>query len=195
MACVPTIDVMTAAPGTQLQILLAELTGGIIRQRLRDSPFSARVPGVGAPLTFPDDWPGDLLPVFPLYAQSLGPDEPMPGHRIVVDLPAGVAVGAIGAVGELTGGRVEIGYGINTSACGRGLATAAVAAFVDGLFAGSICPAPVAADGPVVRQVTARTAVDNPASARVLVKNGFEQIGADHSEQDGDLVVWSRRAD
>lgn len=180
---------------TAPQILLAELTGGVIKRRLHEPAFSARVPGVSDPLVFAEDWPGDLLPVFPLYAQTLGPDEAMPGHRIVVDPAIGVAVGAIGAVGELSGGSVEIGYGINVSARGRGLATAAVAVFLDGLFDGSICPAPIAVHNPVVREVTARTAVDNPASARVLVKNGFREVGADHSEQDGDLVVWSRRAD
>lgn len=177
------------------RILLVELTGRIITRRLREEDFSAPVPGLCDPLIFTDDWPGDLLPVFPLYAQSLGPDEAMPGHRIVVDPAIGVAVGAIGAVSELTGGSVEIGYGINVSARGRGLATAAVAVFVDGLFDGSICPAPMAVHNPVVREVTARTAVDNPGSARVLSKNGFRRVGTDHSEQDGDLLVWSRRAD
>lgn len=186
---------MADDPRTAPQILLAELTGGVIQRRLHEPAFRAPVPGLPDPLTFTEDWPGDLLPVFPLYAQTLGPDEAMPGHRIVVDPATGAAVGAIGAVSELTGGSVEIGYGINASARGRGLATAAVAIFVDGLFDGSIDPTPIAVHNPVVREVTAKTAVDNPASARVLEKTGFRQVGNDRSEQDGDLLVWSRRAD
>ena len=76
-------------------------------------------------------------------------------------------------------GEVEIGYGMAASRRRRGHATGAVAALLD-----------AARRDPAVRAVIAQTAVDNVASQRVLVKNGFERIGRTHDPDDGELIVW-----
>ncbi|MBV8368068.1 MAG: GNAT family N-acetyltransferase [Candidatus Eremiobacteraeota bacterium] len=76
-------------------------------------------------------------------------------------------------------GRVEIGYGIAATRRRRGHATEAVAALLD-----------AARTDPDVRTVLADTAVDNVASQRVLVKNGFRRSGTRTDPVDGELVVW-----
>ena len=75
--------------------------------------------------------------------------------------------------------RYEIGYGTAPACMGRGVATAAVAAMLDvardqGLFG-----------------LTAETSVSNPASQRVLEKNGFVRRGGRVDAEDGPLVCWS----
>lgn len=76
---------------------------------------------------------------------------------------------------------MEIGYGLNPGAWGRGYATEAVGALVTALLA-----------RPDVRRVTAQTATTNPASARVLEKLGFARVGTAWDEGDGDLILWAR---
>ncbi len=87
-------------------------------------------------------------------------------------------VGLCSYVREAIDREVEIGYGIAASRRGRGFATAAVAALI-----------PIArADGFVA--LVAQTAVANPASARVLEKNGFIETGGRVDPEDGELVLW-----
>jgi RimJ/RimL family protein N-acetyltransferase len=61
---------------------------------------------------------------------------------------------------------VEIGYSLAPSARGKGIGTAAVAAFVRRLAA-----------VPGVRRITAVTGVQNTASRRLLERQGFRIIG------------------
>ena len=77
-------------------------------------------------------------------------------------------------------GRVEIGYGVADAARGKGVATAGVGQMVARAFADA-----------GVREVYAETAVDNPASRRVLEKAGFSHIGQRDSEEDGRVDQWS----
>ena len=75
--------------------------------------------------------------------------------------------------------RFEIGYGTAPARAGHGVATAAVAAMLDvardqGLFG-----------------LTAETSISNPASQRVLEKNGFVRRGRRVDAQDGPLVCWA----
>ncbi|WP_051013955.1 GNAT family N-acetyltransferase [Pararhodospirillum photometricum] len=74
---------------------------------------------------------------------------------------------------------VELGYGILPAFQGRGVATQGVALML--ARARLACPQVI---------VTARTAVSNHASARVLEKNGFRPWGRAHDPDDGDLIVW-----
>jgi RimJ/RimL family protein N-acetyltransferase len=76
-------------------------------------------------------------------------------------------------------GRVEIGYGIAQSCRGMGHATRAIAAIVS-----------AARQDSDVRVVMAETSVNNPASARVLEKNGFERTGSRLDVEDGEVVTW-----
>jgi RimJ/RimL family protein N-acetyltransferase len=61
-----------------------------------------------------------------------------------------------------TGGEAEIGYGISPNYQNRGLMTEAVGGLLTW-----------AAQQPGCRSVTAETLKNNPASQRVLIKNGF----------------------
>lgn len=63
-------------------------------------------------------------------------------------------------------GSAELGYRIGESAAGRGLATAAVAAILR-----------LAADPYGLRELTAVTTLDNPASMTVLIRNAFIPTG------------------
>jgi len=76
-------------------------------------------------------------------------------------------------------GCVEIGYGIAESRRGRGHATRAVAAMVR-----------IAKHDSEVKTLIAETSTGNPASARVLEKNGFEQTGTRLDPEDGKVAMW-----
>ena len=79
-------------------------------------------------------------------------------------------------------GTVEIGYGVAAARRGRGHATRAVAAM-----------ASLAASSGVAVLIAA-SAVHNPASGRVLEKNGFVVIGTRVDDDDGEVLVWRREA-
>lgn len=167
-------------------IKLVPLTAAVIHRRLDTDDFSARVVGMKDPVKFGDEWPGDLLPVFPFFASALSGNEAVLGQFIIVDIERPAAVGALGILGQVEDGSVEIGYGVNPSEHGRGFATAAVGLLVRGLLDRTVVPARLT-------EIIAKTAVDNRASERVLEKNGFVRTGTDHNEEDGDLITWSRR--
>jgi RimJ/RimL family protein N-acetyltransferase len=76
--------------------------------------------------------------------------------------------------------RVELGYGVAATREGRGFASAAVAALLPILRARG---API---------VTAETSIDNPASQRVLERNGFVRVGSRLDEEDGPVITWQR---
>ena len=76
-------------------------------------------------------------------------------------------------------GKAEIGYGIAPSRRKRGYATSAVGAIIE-----------VARTDPAVTALVAETAVSNPASERVLEKNGFSKVGRRHDTDDGPMSLW-----
>lgn len=78
-------------------------------------------------------------------------------------------------------GLVEIGYGIAPERRGHGFAASAVGLLL----------ALARADGRI-KMVAAETAVDNPASQRVLEKNGFTRIGGRIDPDDGAVFCWQR---
>lgn len=170
-------------------IKLVPLTAKIIRKRLEQAEFSIAVIGFDRPIRFGSEWPGDLLGMFPVFASALSGNEAVLGQYIVVDVERSLAVGAVGILGEVTSARsVEIGYGMNRSEYGRGYAAAAVGLLVRGMLERRALPTRIA-------EVTARTAVHNVASARVLEKNGFVRTGTDHNDEDGELVTWALQRD
>nr|WP_202409108.1 GNAT family N-acetyltransferase [Deinococcus xianganensis] len=168
-------------------MLLLPLSRAVIARRLEADAFTLTLPGPDGPLdvTFGPEWPGDPLPVFPgMLAALVGNESEVAGSFIAVQRATGEAVGMLGTKGPPSpeGGQ-EVGYGFNPAVWGQGLATEAVGALVAYLHT-----------QPDVHAVTAETAVDNPASARVLTKLGFRQVGTGPSEEDGPLILWAHAA-
>ena len=100
----------------------------------------------------------------------------------IVDRASGAAIGTCGYKGPPDAeGVVEIAYGVEPECRGRGYATEAAMALVD--FA-------LGNDG--VRLVRAHTLPDNAASAQVLRKCGFKQVGEAVDDEDGLVWRWER---
>lgn len=112
---------------------------------------------------------GDVEVAGWLAAGTIAPvtvDEPFGPWLVVTD--TGLIVGGVGFHGAPDEkGRAEIGYGIAGSFRGRGVATAAVV---------QLRSLPAL---PGVTALVAHTDPDNPASQRVLERNGFVRDGAD----------------
>jgi len=83
----------------------------------------------------------------------------------------GVVVGDI--MSFVHEGQREVGYRIDRAYWGKGIATQALAAFLRQL---------------ATRPLYARVAKHNPASLRVLQKNGFTVIAEEHEQAEGDLA-------
>ena len=78
-------------------------------------------------------------------------------------------------------GVVEVAYGIDAPHRGRGFATEATGALVAFALASGL-----------VQLVRAHTKPDNAASARVLAKCGFRQIGEVIDPEDGQVSRWEQ---
>lgn len=163
------------------RLLLIPLTRRLMVKRMEQERFSTTEGSVE--VIVGPEWPGDPFPAFPAWVAALAADEDEVAETYVaVTRDTGEAVGMLGAKGPPNAdGEREIGYGINPSAWGRGYGTEAVGALVARLL-----------DQQAVRVVTALTAVDNPASQRVLEKLGFTRTGTTWNEEDGALIAWSR---
>ena len=159
-------------------LVLAPLTTDVVARRLAEDDFTIDVDGVG-PVHFGAEYPGDLLVLFPFYLAAIPRGMPMDGTWTIIDAAAREAVGVIGTKGPPDQhGAVEIGYGVNLSHQGRGVATAATRALVDELRKQG------------VRTITAETRTGHAASQAVLHKAGFKPIGERVDEHEGTLVTW-----
>lgn len=165
------------------RLFLLPLTGAMVGARLECDDFTlrCRTPEGRRSVHFGPQWPGDALAAYPRLRDGLAPGSSVEGTFTVVERASYDAVGQVGTTGEVEEGAVEIGYGLNEDARGRGLATEAVEALVAHLLA-----------RPGVDRVTAETSVANLASQRVLERAGFRQVRRSCSEADGELVVWVR---
>lgn len=169
---------------TTPRLHLVPLDAPMMRARLErdDVTLACATPEGPRAVRFGPEWPGDAIALFPGWLAA--GDAVVEGTFVAVDRALGEAVALLGTRGPVdAAGRVEIGYGTNRSACGRGVATEAVRALAAWLLA-----------TPGVTRVTARTAVANVASQRVLEKAGFARVGTSWDEEDGDLVDWERGA-
>nr|WSX53558.1 GNAT family N-acetyltransferase [Streptomyces sp. NBC_00974] len=92
-------------------------------------------------------------------------DEGACHFHLVIDEVGGDVAGRVNLV-DVEDGAAELGYRIGERAAGRGMATAAVA---------EVCR--LAASEYGLRALTAVTTLDNPASAAVLGRSGFEVVG------------------
>jgi [ribosomal protein S5]-alanine N-acetyltransferase len=90
---------------------------------------------------------------------------------------SGAVVGTCSFKGPPSDGMVEIAYGIEPEAQGKGFATEAARALVDYAFT-----------SPEVRKVLAHTLPEPNASTRVLAKCGFRHAGEVIDPEDG--LVW-----
>lgn len=81
-------------------------------------------------------------------------------------------------------GTIHIGYGVAPTRQGQGIASRAVADLLAW-----------AKTDPRVTAVTAETAVDNPASQRVLQRNGFLRTGERVDVEDGPVIMWRATPD
>lgn len=99
-------------------------------------------------------------------------------HWCIADPASDAALGDVllfSRGGPLTGDTAELGYQLNPSARGRGVAREAARLVVD--FART----PVADGGLGMRRLVAETAADNVASNRVLESLGFQPYGREHA--------------
>ena len=156
-----------------------------LKTRLERDDFHAHVPGVGE-VHFPPEWPGeDALPLIPGWAawvEQHGPRTDQPGGTAVHKLERTV-IGGIGFKGDPDEhGRVEIGYGFNSTHWSQGYATEALQALCEWTL-----------ETGYARTIAAETLETNIASGRVLEKNGFARTGTRFdAEEGGMLVLWER---
>ena len=162
-------------------VVLIALDAEIVRCRLAADDFWLERPiaGTARSLHFGPEFPGEALAMYPTFLTQTVERSVVDGSYVVVDVGSGEVLGQVGTIGSPRNATVEIGYGMNAAVHGRGIATIAVSAIVTFL-----------ASSDSVETVTARTSVTNPASARVLEKNGFVVTGREQSDE-GDLLVWT----
>jgi len=103
----------------------------------------------------------------------------------IVDRATSAIIGSCGYKGPPDpDGVVEIAYGVDPDYQGRGYATEAARALVDFAF-----------DNGGVRIIRAHTLPGNGASAQVLTKCGFEQVGEVVDPEDGLVWRWEQTTD
>ena len=135
---------------------------------------SAAAAVIGSSL--PDEWPQmDLLDVLPMQAAAEPATERF-GIWLMIERDTNTVVGDIGFMGPPDGGVVEIGFSVVPDRRRRGYATEAARSLVDWAFA-----------DPAIREITARSELENEASARVLSAAGFARIGESRG-----VVRWRR---
>jgi RimJ/RimL family protein N-acetyltransferase len=94
----------------------------------------------------------------------------------------GLVLGLLSLVKPPKGdGAIEIGYGVAGPARGAGVCIRAVADLIRW-----------AQDDDRVSLIRAETSIANPASQRVLERNGFAVVGQRVDAGDGELLVWER---
>jgi [ribosomal protein S5]-alanine N-acetyltransferase len=166
------------------RLLFVHPTPELLEKRLAEDFSLTRVEKVGLVQNSPE-FAADMLHLLPSWIvalRNLTRKPVVPGGVLVLRTGL-LAVGTIGFKNAPTEKKeVEIGYGINASHWGQGLASEAVGALVQWAFATNYAT-----------RVTAQTAVNNIASQRVLEKNGFFKTGETAFDpDDGDLIWWEK---
>jgi RimJ/RimL family protein N-acetyltransferase len=100
-----------------------------------------------------------------------------PASWLIVE--QGEVAGLCSVIRAPAGGVIDIGYGIAPSRQGRGIAGRAIGEIVAW-----------ARSSEQVVAITAETSVTNIPSQRVLIRNGFAQVGDRVDVEDGPLLCW-----
>jgi ribosomal-protein-alanine N-acetyltransferase len=129
-----------------------------------------------------DTWPDEIrAELSPDWMSRISDPERVDAWTLgfaIIDRASGTKVGSCGfKTPPDASGTVEIAYGIDAQHQGKGFATEAAMAMVAH-----------AAKSGKVRTVIAHTLPENNASARVLTKCGFENVGEVIDPEDG--LVW-----
>lgn len=114
-----------------------------------------------------DEWPNqDYADILPFVAERLAENpEGSKWSRIIIHKDEQMLIGEMGCKGGPDeNGVVEIGYGIVPAYRNKGFASEMVRGLVAWLI-----------QLPEIKKITAECLVENPASARVLQKSGFQQ--------------------
>ncbi len=156
----------------------------VLRARLERDHLEAEMDlgGGRVRVVFPSTWPGEALPLVAnwLSMRRLDPrGEPWGGT--LVERAGWRAIGTIGCkTWPDASGTVEVGYGLEPSRRGRGLATEALWCLLGVL------------DAEVdVTRVIAETHEENLPSQAVLRKCGFASFGEAPSDE-GRMIWWQR---
>lgn len=158
-------------------MVLVPLDADIIHARLFADDFTLErtVDGSARQLHFGREFPGvEALELYHRLLGQAGEHGIVDGTYVVVE--GNEVIGQVGTLGPPAGGAVEVGYGINPSAQGRGVATRALGALLERLDVG---------------RVRLCTAVSNPASGRVAEKTGFTVVDTVDDDFDGKILIWS----
>jgi RimJ/RimL family protein N-acetyltransferase len=159
-------------------------TPELLEKRLAKDCSPTRVTNVGL-IQSSLEFAADMLHLLPSWAaqlRKLSREPAVPGGVLL--LKAGfLTIGTIGFKNAPDQDKtVEIGYGINASYWGQGLASEAVGAVVQWAFGTGYAA-----------RVTAQTGVGNIASQRVLERNGFTKTGETAFDpDDGNLIWWAK---
>src|SRR4051812_43561506 len=145
--------------------------------------------GIGPGAHFPEAWPNDELVArafpFSLEAIRAAPDTRLWGDSLVLPLDPTRPPRVVGSVvfkGRPVDGIAEVGYGVEDSSRGQGLATEATQACVDWALA---------QEG--ITAVHATTFPWHHASLGVIRKVGMVQCGTRDHDVFGELLVFERR--
>lgn len=159
------------------RVVLLPLDEDLLRTRLRTDDFTTQRLIEGAPRSVHagPEFPGDALGLYRRFLPASLRDGVVPGTYVVVDLSCGEVVAQVGTIAPPGVEPVEISYGVNATHRGRGVATEAV-----GLLLALL------RDHHGAATIIARTSLANPASARVLEKNGFVVTG----HEADDVLLW-----
>jgi ribosomal-protein-alanine N-acetyltransferase len=145
--------------------------------RAHDGPTGAR---------FPDAWPNDDLVsrAFPFSIEAIrsDPAQRLWGDSMVLRVDEPRVVGSVVFRGRPDDGVAEVGYGIEDTSRGLGLATEATRACVDWAIM-----------QPGVTAVRAVTFPFHHASLGVIRKLGMQPCGTREHAMLGDLIVFERR--
>jgi RimJ/RimL family protein N-acetyltransferase len=130
---------------------------------------------------------GALPPAFvaerSLVLFANGQPEPWSTSFLIVRNQDEKIVGACGFKTAPTNGQVEVGYGVSAAARGQGAATKALELLVTMAFNAG------------VKSVLAEVVPENHASAKVVERNGFRQIGSQNDKNGEYVVQWIRASE
>jgi RimJ/RimL family protein N-acetyltransferase len=130
----------------------------------------------------PDAMPPNFVASRALQLEAEPDAQLIPTSYLIFSNEDSKFVGACGFKTALGVQRVEVGYGVASSAQGRGAATAALGLLTEIAFRSG------------ASEVLAEVAPDNVASLRVVQKAGFQPLGKRQVDDNGLVTQWVLRS-